>query len=95
MWGDLNSECLQFATVVDIYFGKLGDLAMSEILVGTDSNVNTGDTPLLSSVGEGRFDMFESLLEVNTDVKVVRRDGASALTLSIFSSNPESDSDDD
>jgi hypothetical protein len=31
--------------------------------------------------------MFESLVETNTEVKVVRRDGASALALSIFSNN--------
>ena len=31
--------------------------------------------------------MFESLVETNTDVKLVRRDGASALALCIFSNN--------
>ena len=31
--------------------------------------------------------MFESLVETNTDVKLVRRDDASALALPIFSNN--------
>jgi hypothetical protein len=41
----------------------------------------------MAAVGVGRFDMFESLLEANADLNAVRRDGASALALSIFSSN--------
>jgi len=41
----------------------------------------------LAAVGAGRFEMFESLLEAKlTHIKAVRRDGASALTLSIISS---------
>jgi hypothetical protein len=67
------------------------NVEIAEILVGAGANVSAaneqGDTPLLAAFGAGRFELFESLLEANADVKAVGRDGASALALSIFSSN--------
>jgi hypothetical protein len=70
---------------------RSGNLEIAEILVVAGANVSAknerGDTPLLAAVGAGRFEIFETLLEANADVKAVRRDGASALALSIFSSN--------
>ncbi len=59
--------------------------------MGAGANVSAanerGDTPLLAAIGGGRFEMVDSLLEANADVKAVCSDGASALALSIFSSN--------
>jgi hypothetical protein len=88
---DVNEEDLQGNSPLLLACSSVGNLEIAEILVAAGADVSAanerGDTPLMAAVGVGRFDMFESLLEANADLNAVRRDGASALALSIFSSN--------
>ncbi len=59
---DVNEEDLQDNSPLFLTFNS-GNLEIVEILVDTGADVSAtnerGDTPLLVSVGAGRFDMFE------------------------------------